>query len=324
MLNRLAVTALLASAAAATAAGAAEKWDMPVAYPATNFHTENAMEFAKCVGNKSNGALEITVHPNGSLFSGADIKRAVQTGQAQIGERILSAHENENRLFGIDAIPFLATSYEASDKLWAAAQGPISEALASQKLTYLYSAPWPPQGLFTKKDVTSAADLKGLKFRAYNAATSRLADLAGMVPVQVEAAELSQALATGVAEAMITSGATGVDSKVWESLTHFYDVAAWLPRNTVFANADSMAALDDASRTALTDCAAEAATRGAERSRTLAGEYNKTMADNGMKVGPAGDQLKADLEKFGATMTDEFVAATGDVGKGIVDAYRAK
>lgn len=323
MFDRTAMTAIVLSAAA-TAAGAAEKWDMPVAYPATNFHTENAVAFAKCVGEKSGGALEITVHPNGSLFSGADIKRAVQTGQAQIGERLLSAHENENKLFGADAIPFIATSYDASDKLWAAAEGPVKEALSGQKLTYLYSVPWPPQGLFTKKEVNSAADLKGLKFRAYNAATSRLADLGGMVPVQVEAAELSQALATGVAEAMITSGATGVDSKAWESLTHFYDVAAWLPRNTVFANADSMAALDDASRTALTDCAAEAAKRGEERSKVLAVEYNKTMADNGMTVTPPGDQLKADLEKMGATMADEFVAETGDVGKGIIDAYRAK
>lgn len=319
-----AVTAALAAAVTASGAGAAEKWDMPVAYPATNFHTENAVAFAKCVGEKSNGALEIVVHPNGSLFSGSDIKRAVQTGQAPIGERVLSAHENENRLFGIDAIPFLATSYEASDKLWNAAQGPIKEALAKQKLTYLYSVPWPPQGLYTKKDINSAADLKGLKFRAYNAATSRLAELAGMIPVQIEAAELSQALATGVAEAMITSGSTGVDSKVWESVDHFYDVSAWLPRNVVFANADAMAGLDEASRGALSACAEEARSRGTARSQELATEYLKTLAEHGMKVSPPGEQLKADLEGFGATMTQDFVGAAGDQGKAIIDAYRGQ
>lgn len=320
MIRTLAAAA--AALAAGTAAAVAATWDMPVAYPATNFHTENAVEFANCVGKASNGALSIVVHPNGSLFSGADIKRAVQTGQVPIGERLLSAHENENRLFGIDAIPFLATSYEASDKLWNAAQGPVKEALAKQKLTYLYSVPWPPQGLYTKKDINSAADLKGLKFRAYNAATSRLAELAGMIPVQIEAAELGQALATGVAEAMITSGSTGVDTKVWESIDHFYDVSAWLPRNVVFANADAVAALDDASRSALTACADEARTRGTERSRTLAAQYVKTLADNGMKVSGPGEQLSKDLEGFGATMTQEFVDAAGEQGNAVINAYR--
>lgn len=321
MLKSIAMTAAVL---AAGSAAAAEKWDMPVAYPATNFHTENAVEFAKCVGEKSGGALEIVVHPNGSLFSGSDIKRAVQTGQAPIGERVLSAHENENKLFGVDAIPFIATSYEASDKLWNAAEGPVTEALAKQKLSYLYSVPWPPQGLYTKKDINSAADLKGLKFRAYNASTSRLAELAGMIPVQIEAAELSQALATGVAEAMITSGSTGVDSKAWESIDHFYDVSAWLPRNVVFANASAMEGLDDASRQALTTCAGEARTRGTQRSQTLAAEYLKTLADHRMKVTPPGDQLKTDLEAFGATMTDDFVKAAGEQGKAIIEAYRGQ
>lgn len=319
-------TTLGTAAALALAAGAAsaEKWDMPVAYPATNFHTENATEFGKCVAEKSGGAIDIVVHPNGALFAGNDIKRAVQTGQAPIGERLISAHENENKLFGVDAIPFLATSYEASDKLWDIAQENVAKALADQNLTYVYSVPWPPQGLYTKKEINSAADLKGLKFRAYNAATSRLAELAGMVPVQIEAAELSQALATGVAEAMITSGSTGVDSKVWESVTHFYDVAAWLPRNVVFVNTDSFNALDEAGKTALTQCGAEARERGSRKSRELTTEYLKTLADNGMTVTPPGDQLKADLEAFGKTMTDEWVSAAGDEGKAVIDGYRGQ
>lgn len=317
-------TLLAASALALAATGAmAETWDMPVAYPATNFHTENAVEFAACVKDKSAGALEITVHPNGALFAGNDIKRAVQTGQAQIGERILSAHENENPLYGVDAIPFLATSFDASDKLWAAARDSLTAALDGQNLAYVYAAPWPPQGLYAKKPIASAADLKGLKFRAYNTATGRIAELAGMVPVQIEAAELSQALATGVAEGFISSGTTGVDSKVWESLTHWYDVQAWLPRNTVFANKDAMAALDDASRQAVIDCGAEAAARGTTRSKEVAEQAIATLRENGMTVEPPSDQLKADLEGFGKTMTDDWLAATGEDGKKIIDAYRA-
>jgi TRAP-type C4-dicarboxylate transport system substrate-binding protein len=197
-------SAILATAAAAalTASFAhAEKWDMPMAYAATNYHSENGAAFAQCVTDGSGGALEIVTHPGGSLFGGNDIKRAVQTGQAPIGERLISAHANENPLYGVDSIPFLATSFDASDKLWAAASDQIKAALDADNLVYLYAVPWPPQGLYTNKDVNSVADLAGVKFRAYNAATARIAELAGMVPVQIEAAELSQALATGVATA---------------------------------------------------------------------------------------------------------------------------
>lgn len=320
------LTRLLAASALTTlAAGVAgaETWDMPMAYPATNYHTENGVTFAECVKTATNGGLEIIVHPGGSLFAGNDIKRAVQTAQAPIGERLLSAHANENPMFGVDSIPFLATSFADSDKLWAAAKGAVGAALDAQNLVYLYSVPWPPQGFYFKKEVGSTADMTGVKFRAYNAATARIAELSGMVPVQIEAAELSQALATGVADSFISSGSTGVDSKVWESLTHFYDVQAWLPRNTVFVNKDAFGALDAATQAALTDCGAKAGAAGAARAQELTAGYLKTLADNGMTVSAPSDALKEGLKGYGATMTSEWIAAAGDAGKAVVEAYSA-
>ncbi|MEZ5792125.1 MAG: TRAP transporter substrate-binding protein [Nitratireductor sp.] len=321
------LTRMLAAASVMTAVSAsaafADKWDMPMAYPATNYHSENGVAFAKCVTDGTAGKLEIVVHPGGSLFSGNDIKRAVQTGQANIGERLLSAHANENPLFGVDSIPFLATSFDDSDKLWKAAKEAVSGALDEQNLVLVYSVPWPPQGFYFKKEVNSAADMKGVKFRAYNAATARIAELAGMTPVQIEAAELSQALATGVAEAFISSGSTGVDSKVWESLTHFYDVQAWLPRNSVFINKDAYNGLDDATRAVVMDCGEKASASGEATAKELTAKYLKTLADNGMKVPGPSDQLKEDLKGFGATMTDEWLKSAGDNGKAIVDAYKA-
>lgn len=320
MTTLLAATAL--GAVTATAARA-DKWDMPMAYPASNFHSENGANFAKCVTDGSGGKLDIVAHAGGSLFAGNDIKRAVQTGQAPIGERLISAHANENPLFGIDSIPFLATSFDDSEKLWTAAREKMVALLDSQNLVYIYAVPWPAQGLYTKKDVNSVADLKGVKFRAYNAATARIAELAGMVPVQIEAADLSQALATGVAESFISSGSTGVDSKVWESLTNFYDVQAWLPRNVVFANKDSWTALDDATKKVVADCGDKAAADGLAKAKELSGVYLKTLADNGLKVSPPGDKLKEELTGFGEIMTKEWLDQAGPDGKSIIDAYKA-
>ncbi|WP_425097867.1 TRAP transporter substrate-binding protein [Tropicibacter sp. S64] len=316
----LAATAL--TAVSATAA-LADKWDMPLAYAATNFHSENAAQFAQCVTDATGGAIEMVTHPSGSLFAGNDIKRAVQTGQAPIGERLISAHENENPLFGIDSVPFLATSFDAHEKLWEVAGPKIAEVLADQNLVYLYSVPWPPQGLYFKKPVESVADMAGVKFRSYSTATARMAELTGMLPVQVEAAELSQALATGVAEAFISSGATGYDRKVWEHLTHFYEVDAWLPRNVVFANKDAWDALDDAQRAAMTDCAAEAKARGLQMSKDYTQLTLDGLREGGMTVGRAGDGLVEELKAIGETMTSEWLEKAGDDGKAIVDAYKA-
>lgn len=309
--------------ALALPAQAGEKWDMPMAYSATNFHSATGAEFAKCVTTGTNGDIEIVTHPSGSLFNGADIKRAVQTGQAPIGERLLSAHQNENPVFGFDSVPFLATSFEDSANLWKAAKPIISKTLDEQNLHLLYAVPWPPQGLYFKRDVDSVADMKGIKFRSYNSATARLAELTGMLPVQIEAAEISQAFATGVAESMISSGATGYDRKVWESLTNFYEVDAWLPRNYVFVNKDAWEGLDDSTRGVINGCAGLAEYAGTWRAVEYTQFTLNGLRANGMKVERAGDQLKGELEAIGVTMTDEWLENAGDQGASIVEAYKS-
>ena len=94
----------------ALAASAQTKWDMPTGYPAANFHTENINQFAADVDKATAGKLKITVHANASLFKAPEIKRAVQGGQAQIGEILLVNYQNEWQIFGADGLPFLAAS----------------------------------------------------------------------------------------------------------------------------------------------------------------------------------------------------------------------
>jgi TRAP-type C4-dicarboxylate transport system substrate-binding protein len=308
---------------AALPAMAADKWDMPMAYSASNFHSENGATFAECVTAGTNGDITITTHPGGSLFAGGDIKRAIQTGQVQIGERLMSGHQNENAVFGFDSIPFLAPSFEASAKLFEAAKPKMEELLAEQELVMLYAVPWPPQGLYFNKEVNAVADMEGLKFRSYNNATARLAELTGMLPVTIEAAEISQAFATGVAESMVSSGATGYDRKVWESLSHFYEVDALLPYNYVMVNKEVWSGTSDANKAAITACADEAQTRGIDASKAYTQFTMDGLAEGGMTVGPAGDALMTELRAIGETMTTEWLNDAGDDGKAIVDAFNA-
>lgn len=313
----------VALAAAAGTAGAAQRWDMPVAYAATNYHTVNDEHFAQAITQATNGAIKVVVHPSGSLFKGNEIKRAVQTGQAQVGERLISALANENPLFEVDALPFLATSFDQAWDLYQASKPALEQVLAKQNLKLLYAVPWPPQGLYTKKPVTSAADMKNVKFRAYNSATARLAELMGAIPTQIEAADLDQAFATGVVDSMISSGSTGYDRKIWQYTNYWYDVQAWLPKNMVFINKHVWDGLDPKTQGIILGASAMAEKAGWAKARELADWYKKQLAAHGMKVEPPSKQLKSDFEKIGRTMTADWLKRAGPEGKKIIDKYRA-
>jgi TRAP-type C4-dicarboxylate transport system substrate-binding protein len=312
-------TALALGASAATAQ---TKWDLPAAYPATNFHTENLNQFAAEVDKASGGKLKITVHPNASLFKAPEIKRAVQGGQAQIGEVLLVNFQNEWQLFGADGIPFLADSYESAERLWRAQKPLLDKKLAEQGMMVLYAVAWPPQGIYSKRPLASGADLKGIKWRAYSPATARIAELLGAQPVTVQAAELSQAMATGVVESYMSSGSTGFDTKTYEHLKHWYDTQAWLPKNAVIVNRRAFDALDKPTQDAVVKAATEAETRGWAASRKANTESLDKLKANGMQILPPSPQLKADLQKVGETMLKEWLDKAGPEGKQLVDAFR--
>jgi len=318
--RRLMITAAGALALSA-AAQAQTKWDLPAAYPATNFHTVNLQQFADDIDRASGGKLKITVHPNASLFKLPEIKRAVQGGQAQIGEILLSAYQNEWQIFGVDGLPFMADSYDEAAKLWRAQKPLLDKKLADQGMMVLYAVAWPPQGVYAKKPINSAADLRGVKWRAYNPVTSRIAELVGAQPVTVQAAEFSQALATGVVESTMTSGATGVDSRLYEHLKYYYDTQAWLPKNAVIANRAAFNALDKATQDAVMKAAADAEARGWTASRRVNTETLEKLKANGMQVLPPSPQLKADLKRVGDTILKEWVERSGAEGKQVIDAF---
>jgi TRAP-type C4-dicarboxylate transport system substrate-binding protein len=298
------------------------KWNLPAAYPADNFHTENINLFAKDVADATGGKLQITVHANASLFKAPEIKRAVQTGQAQIGEVIMSLHENEDPVYGLDVVPFLATSFDQAKKLWDAQRPALEKKLASQNLMLLYATPWPPQGIFAKKDINTVEDMKGLKWRSYNVGTARIAELVGAQPVTIQAAELAQALATGAVNSFMSSSATGYDTKVWESLTHFYDTQAWLPKNMVFVNKAAFDALDKPTQDAVLKAAKTAEQRGWQMAQDKTKWYMEQMASKGMKVLPPSPELKAGFQKIGDQLTQDWLKKAGSDGQAIIDAYK--
>jgi TRAP-type C4-dicarboxylate transport system substrate-binding protein len=297
------------------------KWDLPAAYPATNFHSVNLQQFADDVDKASGGKLKITVHANASLFKAPEIKRAVQGGQAQIGEILLVNFQNEWQIFGADGIPFLADSYDEAVKLWRVQKPLLEKKLAEQGMMVLYAVPWPPQGVYSKRPLNSAADLKGMKWRAYSPATARIAELVGAQPVTVQAAEVSQAFATGVTESMMSSGSTGADAKLHEHVKFWYDTQAWLPKNAVIVNRAAFNALDKATQDAMLKAAADAEVRGLAASKKANGDSLAVLRAGGMQILPPSAQLKTDMKKVGDTLLKEWLDKAGPEGRQLVDAF---
>ncbi len=322
LLNKILVT-FIAMLLNINFAFSAEKWDMALAYGAGNFHSANATEFAKNVSNKSGGKLTIVTHPGGSLYKGGEIFRAVRTGQAQIGERFMSALGKEDPLLEVDSQPFLATNYGAAMRLYKASKPEIVKGLDAKGLVFLYAVPWPAQGLYSKKEINSVADLKGLKFRAYNSATIRIAELTGMAPTKIEAAEISQAFSTGAVESMITSPTTGKNKKIWENgVGYFYDIAAWFPKNMVIVNKDAWNKLDEATQKLVMSEAAKAEQKGWDLSKRGNKDDKKALADAGMKVAKVNAALKKHFEEVGATMSKEWAERAGSRGAAVLAAFK--
>lgn len=318
---------VIAAGAAAVAVALpvrAATWDMPTPYPDANFHTKNIVQFAKDVEAGTGGGVKIKVHSNGSLFKHPEIKNAVRSGQVPIGEFLVSLLGNESAVFAVDSLPFLATDYASAKKLWAASKKATDQTLAKQGLMVLYSVPWPPQGIYVKKTLSTIADMKGIKFRTYNASTAQFAKLAGAVPTQVEVPDIPQAFSTGRVDAMITSPSTGVNSKAWDFVNNYYDTQAWLPKNIVVVNVKAFRALDKKTQDAIMKAAAAAEDRGWKASMQETEDMTKMLSDKGMKVHKPSAELMTGLKKVGAEMAAEWQKKAGADGAAILKAYHGK
>ncbi len=315
--------AFLAAATALTPPAMAQiKWDMPTPYSDGTFQTQNVRAFVADIEAATAKKIQIVVHSNASLVKMPEMRRAVASGQVQMGELLVSVLGNEDSMFAFDSTPGLATSYAEARKLYGLSRKALEARLDKFGLKMLYSVAWPPQAIYTKKPIEKLADLKGAKFRSFNPSTARFAELIGASAVTIQVPEIAQAFRTGVLDAMITSGATGVDSQAWDYLSHYYDVQAFLPQNVVIVNKAAFDALPAEIKAAITAAADRAEDRGWKQSEELNETYKKTLAEKGIKVLPPTDAMKAELKAIGETMATEWAKKTGPDGEAVLKAYR--
>lgn len=317
----LAVAGALAALPRATAAQGG-RWQFATPYADANFHTRNIQAFLEDVRGRTGGRLDPQLHTNGSLLPMAQIKRGVQQGQVQLGEILLSAYGNEDPFLEVDAIPQLVADYAQARRLSDLSRPYVEARLQRQGLSLLYLVPWPPGGFYTNAPLDSVEGLRGTRFRTFNVMTNRFAALVGASPVLVQAAEVPQAFATGVVNAMVTSAATGVDSAAWDYVKVFTPIGFSLTRNAVLVSRRALDGLPAADRDALRAAAAEAETRGWRLSEETAASTQAALAQRGLTVAEASPALREGMARVSATITEEWVARAGDDGRALIAAFR--
>lgn len=321
--RRVALSALAAASVPPGAATAQTRWQMATPYPDGNFHTVNIREFLKEVEQATGGKLTVQVHSNASLLPQQGIKRGVQQGQVQLGEILLSAYANEDPMYDAGSLPFLVADLKEAKRL-SDLQRPYVEArFQRQGLSLLYMVGWPPGGFYTQVPLTSVDVLRGSRFRTFNAMSTRFATLVGANPVQVQQAELAQAFATGIANAMVTSAQTGVDTSAWDYAKVFTPANFTMTKNAVFVSRRALEALPQDQQDALRAAATKAEERGWRMSEEATAAAEKRLAEKGMTIGTVPPDVMAAFKRIGDTMAEEWVGRTGEDGRKLLDSLRA-
>lgn len=311
-----------AAALSATPALAQTRWQMATPYADGNFHTRNIRAFLDEVQAVTQGRLQVQLHSNGSLLPMPQIKGGVQRAQVQLGEILISAYGNEDPFFEVDGIPQLVTNYDEARRLNEISRPFIEARLQRQGLSALYIVPWPPSGFYTNAPVESLEALRGSRFRTFNVMTNRFATIIGANPVLIQAAEVPQAFATGVVNAMVTSAATGVDSSAWDFSRVFTPVGFTFTRNVVFVNRRALEGLSAADQAAIRAAAASAEQRGWRMSEEAKSAAEATLAQRGMTVAQPSRALLDGMNRVSEEMVREWLGRAGEDGQRVIQAYR--
>ena len=319
--NQVASAVVGATLALASGPALAVDWIMASGYSEDNFHTKNIRAFIDEVGKTT--SVKINLNSNDSLIKLDAIKTAVQRGQVPIGEIRLGVYGNEDPMYILAGLPFIASNYSEAWMLKDLQKGYFDAKFAKDGMRILYYTPWPGQGFYTKTPVASTEDFKGKKLRIYSTATQKMGEMLGFNATILPFAEIPQAFSTGLIEALFTSPQTGIDIQAWDNTSHFTYAGAILSKNAVIVSERYFSALSDADKAAMLAAAAKAELRGWEMSAQTTADQMKVLAKNGMTTGNAPAPVIDAMKKIGLSMMDYWRKTASPEAVAVLDRYLA-
>ncbi len=310
------------AAALSTQALAAEKWDLPLAWPLGNFHVTNAQIFADRVKEVTNGEVQITIHPGGSLgYKGPEMLGAVREGLVPIGDILLNQQVGEEPFLGIESVPYLASGYVEVRALQTFSR-PVYERLAkkhNQKI--LYMVPWPGQNVYSTWKIETIGNLKGLKIRTVDKNGTDFFSKLGASPTQLPWGEVVPSLASGAINGVTTSSSSGVDGKFWEFLSNVNTFHWQSASNMVNVNLDAWNRLSPKQQDAIEALASQLEAQFWEASIDEDATKMATLAKNGVTISSPSPELRARLVTTAEGMWKEFTVNVPEADP-VIKAYR--
>lgn len=320
----LAVAALASATALGIPTAQAETtWTMASGYPESSFFTQNIRLFIKEIEEKTNGKLKIDLRSSDSLIKHDAIKRAVQSGQVQIGEIRFGVYGNEAAMYNLDNIPGVASDYDKAYELMKAQRPFWDEMFKKNGMRVLTYVAWPGQGFYTKEPVKSLADLKGQKLRIYSKQTQIMGEKLGMEALILPFAEVPQAFSTGMIQALWTSAQTGTDVQAWDYVKHFTYTGTMHNKNGIIVNERAFRQLDEATRKIVIEAGERATDRGWELSKKASSEREQILKDHGMIVTQAPKDIMDRIDEIGKEMVADWLASATAEEKAVYEKYQA-
>lgn len=320
--------ALIASAALALSMGltapalAQTNWTMASGYPESSFFTQNIRQMIKEIEEKSGGKLKIDLRSNDSLIKLDAVKRAVQSGQIQIGEIRLGVYGNEAAMYNLDNIPGVATTYDQATKL-TDAQRPFFDAMFKKNgLRAITYVAWPGQGFYTKEPLKGLPDLKGQKLRIYSKQTQIMGEKLGMEALILPFAEVPQAFSTGMIQSLWTSAQTGTDVQIWDYVKHFTYTGTMHNKNAILVNERAFRQLDPATQKVVLEAGEAATKRGWELSKKAGEEREHVLKSHGVTIAQSPKDILDAIATAGKGMVADWLTTASAEEKAVYETYQ--
>ena len=297
----------------------AADWTMASGYPKSNFHTQNIIKFIDDV--KSTTSVNINLNPNDTLIKLDAIKTSLQRGQIPIGEIRLGIYGNEDPMYILAGLPFIAPDYSSAWLLKDVQMEYLQEKFDKKGLMILYTAPWPGQGFYTKFPVNSVSDFSGKKLRIYSTATQQMGSMLGFNATILPFAEIPQAFSTGLIEALFTSPQTGIDIQAWDNTKHFTYAGAIFSKNAVVVTKKAFNALSKGDQSNMLAAAKKAELRGWEMSAETTKKQIDILKKNGMSSKNAPDEVISKMKSIGLEMMKNWRSKASPEANAVLDRY---
>ncbi|MGD8342317.1 MAG: TRAP transporter substrate-binding protein [Desulfobacterales bacterium] len=298
------------------------KWDMHLNYPAGNFHSKGAQEFADKVKEATNGQLTIVLHPGAALgFKGPELLRAVAEGQLVIAEVPTGMVEGDAPTLALTAQPFISTNAFEQRLLYQLAKPTYAKILKKFNQFTLYTSVWPFSGIYTQRAINTDTDLKGLKMRVYDGTGLAFGKATGIAARKMPFSEVYPAMKAGLLDSMYTSSVSGVDAKAWEVLKYFTPINIVGPVNMINVNLDAWNKLPKDIQKTVMDIAAQME----DDMWNLAGDMDRKsrakLVEQGMNIKPVSNEFRAQLDAIGNQLRAEWAKKAGADAQKILDEY---